>query len=183
MSIIQTFFDPYDKLTNLKDDPTVQIEKDVDEFLINKIYGTKVIITNTSIANLNLQVLSEIPSGSIPVNSFEYTKSLDVLVNSYQTINTEFFFYFPKPGSYTIYRSNASRNGKVVAQAAEIPSIVVKVAPEIRKMENLSDILNNGSKEDILDFARTQNLRDESAFKIPQIYYILQSDKVHFSIY
>ena len=83
MSIIQTFFDPYDKLTTLKDDPTVQIEKEVEEFLINKIYGTKVIVTNTSIANLDLQVLSEIPSGSIPVNSFEYTKSIDILVNSY----------------------------------------------------------------------------------------------------
>jgi len=47
-------------------------------------------------------------------------------------------------------------------------------------MENLSDILNNGSKEDILNFARTQNLSDESVFKISQIYYILQSDKVKF---
>lgn len=47
-------------------------------------------------------------------------------------------------------------------------------------MENLSDILNNGSKEDILNFARTQNLSDESAFKISQIYYILQSDKDFF---
>ena len=83
MSIIQAFFDPSDKLTTLKDDPTVQIEKEVEEFLINKIYGTKVIVTNTSIANLDLQVLSEIPSGSIPVNSFEYTKSIDILVNSY----------------------------------------------------------------------------------------------------
>jgi len=49
-------------------------------------------------------------------------------------------------------------------------------------MENLSDILNNGSKEDILNFARTQNLSDESAFKISQIYYILQSDKVQLKI-
>lgn len=51
--------------------------------MINKIYGTKVIITNMSIANLNLQILAEIPSGSIPVNSFEYTKSIEVNVNSY----------------------------------------------------------------------------------------------------
>jgi hypothetical protein len=40
----------------------------------------------------------------------------------------------------------------------------VKAAPEIRKMENLSDILNNGTKEDILNFARTANLYDESTF-------------------
>lgn len=67
----------------MKDDPTVQVEKEVEEFVINKMYGTKVIITNMSIANLNLQILAEIPSGSIPVNSFEYTKSIEISINSY----------------------------------------------------------------------------------------------------
>lgn len=116
LSIIQTFFDPLDKFTTMKDDPTVQVEKEVEEFVINKIYGTKVIITNMSIANLNLQILAEIPSGSIPVNSFEYTKSIEISINSYQTVNAmEFYFYFPKPGEFTIYRSNASRNRKIIA--------------------------------------------------------------------
>lgn len=119
--------------------------------MINKIYGCKVIVSNISIANLNLSILTEIPEGAIPVNSFEYTKSIDITVNSYQTYNNiEFFFYFPKAGTFNIYRSNASRNGIIIAQANEIAPIIVKQFNEIKKMENLSDILNNGSKEDIL---------------------------------
>lgn len=49
----------------MKDDPSIEIEKEVEEFLVNKIYGCKVIISNISIANLNLSVLSEIPEGII----------------------------------------------------------------------------------------------------------------------
>ncbi|EAS01818.2 hypothetical protein TTHERM_00565630 (macronuclear) [Tetrahymena thermophila SB210] len=180
VSIIQTFFDPNDRFTTLKDDPTVKIEKEVEEFVINKIYGCKVIVSNISIANLNLSILTEIPEGAIPVNSFEYTKSIDITVNSYQTYNNiEFFFYFPKAGTFNIYRSNASRNGIIIAQANEIAPIIVKQFNEIKKMENLSDILNNGSKEDILQFAKTQNLHDTQAFNINKILYIIQSDK-HF---
>ncbi|KAL4487468.1 hypothetical protein ABPG72_006988 [Tetrahymena utriculariae] len=181
VSIIQTFFDPNNRFTTLKDDPTVKIEKEVEEFVINKIYGCKVIISNISIANLNLSILTEIPEGSIPVNSFEYTKSIDIAVNSYQTYNNiEFFFYFPRAGTFSIYRSNASRNGVIIAQANEIAPIVVKQFNEIKKMENLSDILNNGSKEDILKFAKTQNLHDTQAFNISKILYIIQSDKQFF---
>lgn len=47
-------------------------------------------------------------------------------------------------------------------------------------METLSDILNYGSKEDILKFARTQNLQDNTVFSIPQIYRILKADKAFF---
>ncbi|KAL4437870.1 hypothetical protein ABPG74_001041 [Tetrahymena malaccensis] len=181
VSIIQTFFDPNDRFTTLKDDPTVKIEKEVEEFVINKIYGCKVIISNISIANLNLSILTEIPEGAIPVNSFEYTKSIDIAINSYQTYNNiEFFFYFPKAGTFSIYRSNASRNGVIIAQANEIAPIVVKQFNEIKKMENLSDILNNGSKEDILKFAKTQNLHDTQAFNVSKILYIIQSDKQFF---
>ena len=86
----------------MKDDPSVKIEKDVDEYLVNKVFGCQLVITNISIANLNLQLLFEVPNGAIPVNTFEYTKSTDLNIASYQSKMIEYFFYFPKEGCFSV---------------------------------------------------------------------------------
>ncbi len=52
IAVTQRYFDPKARYTFLEDDPSVQIERDVDEYLYNKVYGCQTIVTNCSVANL-----------------------------------------------------------------------------------------------------------------------------------
>lgn len=101
----------------MEEDRNVQIEKEVDEYIIDKVYGCQTIITNCSVANLEFQILTEIPSGAIPVRQVEYTKSTTQTINSYSTIKLECYFYFPATGIFDIYPANVSRNEEVLSNA------------------------------------------------------------------
>jgi len=56
---------------------------------------TKVIVTNCSAARHELQVLVEIPSGSIPVTTNDYTKTHNIILDPFSTKPIEYYFYFP----------------------------------------------------------------------------------------
>ena len=65
--INQRFFD-HEQRFMYEDDGT-QIEKTVEQFLAKKAYSLQTVVTNTSGTNLELQILMDIPSGSIPLLS------------------------------------------------------------------------------------------------------------------
>jgi hypothetical protein len=100
-----------------EDDPNLKIEKNIEEYVINKMYGCKVIVTNCSVMGQEFQVLVEIPEGSLPVKTLEYTKSHSLVLDPYTTKSIEYFFYFPHQGKYKMQPTNISVNGLVVAKA------------------------------------------------------------------
>lgn len=59
------FFDPYDQFHY--EDDGLKVEKEVEEFVIHRQYSLQTVITNTSGTNLELQLLVDIPEGSIPL--------------------------------------------------------------------------------------------------------------------
>lgn len=65
---------------------------------MNKIYGCQVIVTNCTITKYDFQVLVEVPEGSIPVNTIDYTKNYNITLDPYTTQKIEYFFYFPSVG-------------------------------------------------------------------------------------
>jgi len=79
--VSQRFFDPSDPYI-VEEDGT-QLEKNVSEFIKDKVYACQTVITNTSVASLDLQVLLDVPQGSIPVLSHEYTKIVSDIIGSY----------------------------------------------------------------------------------------------------
>jgi hypothetical protein len=115
----QRFFDPSNRYDYSEEDPSIRIEKDIVEYVVNKIYGCQVIVTNCSITRQDFQVLVEIPEGSIPVNTPEYTKSHTITLDPYTTRTFEYYFYFPLPGEFTVYPANVGRSGTIVAVAKE----------------------------------------------------------------
>jgi len=157
--ISQRFFDPADRYTTSKEDPGVRIEKEVEQFVIDKVYGCKVTVTNCSIANQEFQVLVEIPQGSIPVKLLDYTKSHNIPLNSTTTQFIEFFFYFPKDGNYSIYPASVSKQGKIQAQAKP-QSIQVDKERVFKNLESFTAILSQGSEQDIINFVKSSNLWD-----------------------
>ena len=63
----QRFFNP-DDMYYYEDDGT-RIEKEVKQFLISKTYMLQTLVTNTSGSQLELQLLIDIPKGSLPLSS------------------------------------------------------------------------------------------------------------------
>ena len=59
---------------------------------------------------LEVQLLQDIPDGSIPLKSHEQTQISNVQVQPYSTKTFEREFYFPSEGRYQVYPANASKN-------------------------------------------------------------------------
>ena len=68
-------FDPNDRFELIESRPGIKKEKYATEFTINKVYGCQVILTNSSISQEDISLLVEVPTGSIPVKSQDYSKS------------------------------------------------------------------------------------------------------------
>jgi len=175
--VTQRFYDPDDRYTTAENDPTLTIEKVVDEYLINKIYGCQVVITNCSVANQEFQVLCEIPEGSLPVKS-EYTRSHPIFLNSYTTKSIDYYFYFPAEGNFKVYPANVSRQGIVLANANDSFFKVVK-DKTTSKIESLQDVLIRGSHDDILNFVNTKNIWDTKVFNPSSIYWLLNDKQFY----
>ncbi len=176
--ITQRFYDPNDRYQVSEEEPDVKYEKDVDELIIDKIYGCQVIITNISMTGQEFQVLYEIPEGALPIKKNDYTKSLNIIVNSFTTETFEYFFYFPKSGKFKGFPANISKNGFVLAVAKEV---IFEVHDQRvwKKLETIDQILSQGSKDDILNFVATKNILNKDIFKFENIYYLLKDKEFY----
>jgi hypothetical protein len=56
------------------------------------------VINNTSGTPLELQVLLDIPRGTIPLRSHEYTQIVNIRIDPYSSQSYERHFYIPEEG-------------------------------------------------------------------------------------
>lgn len=71
------------------------------EFLVkNKKYGCQLVVTNISSIPMNLQIITEIPQGAIPIIVNEFHKTVDIELQGFKTEKLEYFFYFPAEGEF-----------------------------------------------------------------------------------
>ena len=114
-------------------------EKFVYKFVPLSIYTCQVVLTNFSSVTQNIQLLSQIPSGSISVNNGFVTKTSFHRLNSYSTINFQFSFYFPRIGTFKHYPFTISKNGEIIGDANIIPNdIIVQYPTKYEKLNALS---------------------------------------------
>lgn len=177
INIAQRFYDPKDPYYYSEDEPDIMMEKEVEEFLTDKIYGCKVIVTNCSISSLEFQLLTDLPNGAMPITPLDYMKSHTLQVGQFSTSQIDFKFYFPAPGTFTVFPASASRNGRVIAFAKDVKSLKVVAKKSIFKMENLQDILEKGSVQDILKFCESKNLLNHEIFNFQSIYWMLKKQE------
>lgn len=175
--INQRISDPNDEY-EYEEDGTM-LEKRVGEFIKDKPYYLKTVVTNTSTANLELQILIDIPQGSIPIGSNEYTQVISEVIGAYQTRSFQNGFYFPKAGEFNLYPANASKNRHVVSKATLLEKIIVKDERSVKKLETLNDVLVSGSKDDILNFLRTKNIFDSATFNMQSILWLLKEKDMY----
>jgi hypothetical protein len=153
--------------------------KKVEEFVRGKKYCGRVAITNSSESYWDIRVITEIPQGAIPISPNEYSKSHYVRINPLSAQIVSYYFYFPQEGEFTTFRPIATMEGKLVASATGPRSVKVCEKFETKNVKSIEDILNTGSKADILKFMEDRNIHDPNVFQVSKIYWLM-SDPTFF---
>jgi len=123
--------------------------KPVTEFLPRKVYCSRIAITNSSEESYDLQIITEIPEGSLPVNDLEYSKSHTKFINGLRADTLQYYFYFPVTGGFSTFRPTCTIEGSFAGIASG--NVGLNVINELTKVskDTIQDILNTGSNEDI----------------------------------
>ena len=175
--VSQRFYDPNDRYT-LLDDGT-EVEKPVKEFVKGKVYGCRVVVTNSTVSNQNVSIITEIPQGSMPLNPGDSLKVHNVQINSFLSNVIDLSFYFPKEGEFTVYPATVAKEDNILATAREGVKITVKTKKEQIELESISDVLSTGKIENILAFLKDKNLRNNSVFQFSNIGWLMKNPEFY----
>ncbi|MCY2927218.1 MAG: hypothetical protein NT031_17655 [Planctomycetota bacterium] len=135
-----------------------QVDKFVtDEFLVQAVYGCQVVVTNTTSSRQKLDVLLQIPRGSMPVLNGQETRGVHVRLEPFSTQKIEYYFYFPQAGAFDHYAVHVAREGKLIA-AAECGKLNAVTAFSKVDMTSWDWVSQNGTPEQVLEFLRAANL-------------------------
>jgi hypothetical protein len=179
--ISQRFYDPFDRYIVSSDGHTKML-KNVTEFLVGKIYLSRVAITNSSETRHEINLVTEIPQGSVPVISLEYMKSTTLTIEPLSTDVQEFFFYFPREGTFTCYPASINKDGCLVTTATGVDTLKVVRTRQMPELKTITDILSMGNKNDILQFLEKENLHNADIFQFSNIYWLLDDEQFYNSV-
>lgn len=82
----------------LVEEDGTRVEREPDEFIVRKSYISQTIVTNTSGTALELQLLLDIPQGTLPLKTCEYTQIINIRLDPYMSKSYERHFYAPTNG-------------------------------------------------------------------------------------
>ncbi len=135
------------------------------EFLTGIVYGCQITVTNSSSSRRKLDVLFQIPAGSLPVQKTRITQSIPVQLDGFRTQTLDFHFYFPQPGEFAHYPVHVSREGKVAASAAPV---TFKAVNELTTVDEGSwaYISQDDTADDVLAYLETCNLHQTDLDRI-----------------
>jgi hypothetical protein len=128
-----------------------------DEFVAGIVYGSQVVVTNPTSSRQKLDVLIQIPKGSLPVLGNRATATRRLALEPYTTQRFEVQFYFPAAGEYPIFPAHVSKTAEVVAHA---DPFIFKVVGKPGKVDETSwaHISQWGSSAQVLDYLAKNNL-------------------------
>lgn len=171
----QKIYDPKDPVIYDEEDSEIFYDKPVDEYLPNKVYSSRVVITNSTTTRIKVNLIIEIPEGSMPVDSLDVLQIKDFIIDQFQSQVVEYSFYFPKTGIFNLFSATVVSNGKIVSNSKKINEIVVKTEKSKKDLKTMSDVLSNGKIEDIIEFIKSKNLLNRNIFQFNQIYCFLKN--------
>lgn len=127
------------------------------EFLVNVVYSCQAVLTNPTSTNQKLDLLLQVPRGSVPVRSGFYTQGKHVELSSYATESLEYAFYFPAPGRFPHFPVHVAKNEKLVAFAEPVELDVV-TEPSVVDKESWAYVSQHGSTGDVLAWLEKNNV-------------------------
>ncbi len=129
-----------------------------DEFLKGVAYGCQVVVTNPTSTPRKLELLLQIPQGSIPVRNGAVTRGVAVHLPPYGTTSLDYAFYFPAPGTFAHYPVHATDGGTL---AAFTEPRTFRVLREPTRIDTASweHVSQNGGVAEVLAFLDGANLQ------------------------
>lgn len=135
------------------------------QFLTGTVYGCQITVTNPGSARRKLEVLFQIPTGSLPVKTTRPTQSIPLELEGFRTSTLDFHFYFPRPGGFAHYPVHISQDGKVAASAAPATFNVVDSLTDTNK--NSWDYLSqHGTNAEVIEWLEKHNLHQTDLDRI-----------------
>ena len=131
----------------------------LDEFLKHAVYGTQVIVSNPTRTTRQLEVLTQIPEGSLPVAKHKPINSTPITLKPFETATIQgCLFYFPMAGDYSMYPAHVSQDGDLLV-ALDPESL--HVVEQLTKIDRTSwdYISQNGTPAEVLQYLKDHNLQ------------------------
>lgn len=161
--VSQNFFNVHDRFRYEGPD---RLDKFVtDEFIKRTAYGCQVVVTNPTSAKQKIDLLLQIPRGSMPLKGTKETRSVHLELAPYRTSSIEYHFYFPESGDFDHYPVNVSRNEEVIAFAEPMKFHVVDQPSKVDK-SSWTYISQFGTEQDVLEYLANHNLQQTDLNKI-----------------
>jgi hypothetical protein len=166
LSVITKYFDPANP-SEYVDGATADKYVNPAQFLQNRTYGCRIVVTNLRSQTMLTNLLEQVPQGAVPVSSYFggkafYARTLPTTVQGYGTAVMEYGFYFPALGGpYTHYPVQVSKKAKVIGFGAVHPGglHVVTLDKVTADKQSWAWTANEAPPATVLAFLRTGNLK------------------------
>ena len=128
-------------------------------FATGVIYGTEIVVNNSSDREVELSLLSQIPEGAMPIGQVTSLESKPV--PAYGCAKSSFLFYFPAPGQFKGAPVQVSQKGRVVGSSPS-PVYEVMAKPPAGKIDSWSQVASEGTPEQILAWLTDKPLQGQN---------------------
>lgn len=165
VAVAQSYLDPADRYEEDRGEGRVDKYVD-DEFLVNRVYHCRVVLTNVSSVTQRVSALLQIPEGSLPAGGVSgpafRTDTRFVQIGAFSTQVIEYGFYFPAPGLFAHYPVHVSRRSAVVGHGRPrtINAVARLTAPP--DLDSWKVVSQDGNDEQLLAFLSAKNLHREN---------------------
>jgi hypothetical protein len=129
-----------------------------DEFLVNEPYGCRVVVTNPTSSPRELELLLQIPAGSIGVRGTLATRGAPVALAPYGTTTVEYAFYFPAAGSFEHAPVVVAEDEKAVA-VAPADRFEVRVEPTRIDTTSWEYVSQRGTTDEVFEHLARTNVQ------------------------
>ncbi len=136
-----------------------------DEFLVDRLYGGQVVVTNTSSATQKVNVLMQIPIGAIAALNGRATRSVHVALEPYHTTTLDYHFYFPTPGDFEHFPVHVSSKDALLA-SAEPRTFHVVDQPTHIDHDSWNYVSQSGRDADVQAYLESHNVQQIDLTKI-----------------
>ncbi|MBM4088061.1 MAG: hypothetical protein FJ276_01335 [Planctomycetes bacterium] len=129
-----------------------------DEFLVQTVYGCQVVVTNPTSSPQKLDLLLQIPVGSVPTLNGHVTRGIHTDLKPFDTTTIEYHFYFPFAGQFPHYPVHVAKNQQLLAFA---PPVVLNAVEQLSQVdrESWEYVSQFGTNDEVMTFLREQNLQ------------------------
>lgn len=120
-------------------------------------YRASVVVTNPTSGQQRVQVLTQLPAGSMPLAGSKLTRSTAIELAPYSTSQVQYVFYFPTAGEFAHYGAQISDQA---AHLADTPAQQYRVLDEPESVDETtwSYVADWGSDDQVLAFLQSANL-------------------------